>query len=56
MAILLLLVGGVLLYGGFWGSATLRSPYDAVLAWGAPVGLLLTASGILLLIIPKFFV
>ena len=48
-------MGMLLISGGFWGSARLRSPYDAIIAWGSPAGLLLTLMGVLLLIIPDFF-
>jgi hypothetical protein len=57
MAVSIALIGlGILLIsGGFWGSARLRSPYDAVIAWGTPIGLLVTLMGVILLIIPDFF-
>ena len=48
-------LGMLLISGGFWGSSRLRSPYDAVIAWGSPVGLLVTLMGVILLIIPHFF-
>jgi len=53
--IILITVGIFLIAGGFWGSTQLRKPYDVVSAWCAPVGLLVTLVGIVLLIIPHFF-
>jgi hypothetical protein len=55
LPILLIGLGMLLISGGFWGSSGLRPPYDAVIAWGAPVGLLITLMGVILLIIPDFF-
>jgi hypothetical protein len=40
---------------GFWGSARLPRPYDALVAWCAPVGLLAALMGITRVIIPDFF-
>jgi hypothetical protein len=45
----------VLITAGFWGSAQLRKPYDAFVAWCAPMGLLVVLTGVVLLIIPHFF-
>jgi hypothetical protein len=53
--IVLIGLGMLLISGGFWGSARLRSPYDAIIAWGTPLGLLVTLMGVILLIIPDFF-
>ena len=53
--IVLISLGMLLISGGFWGSSRLRSPYDAIIAWGAPLGLLVTLIGVILLIIPDFF-
>ena len=51
-----LIICGLLLIGaGFWGSTQLRKPYDALIAWGAPVGLLVVLTGVVLLIMPNFF-
>jgi len=46
-------MGGIIL--GFWGSARLPQPYDALVAWCAPVGLLAALAGITWVIIPNFF-
>jgi hypothetical protein len=48
-------LGLLLIIIGMWGSTTLRAPYNAILAWGAPTGLLLVLAGIVQLIIPDFF-
>lgn len=51
-----LIAGGLtLIVLGFWGGTHLRSPFDALLAWCAPLGLLATLAGLVLLIIPRFF-
>jgi hypothetical protein len=51
----LLLAGLLLMACGFWGSTLPRPLYAAVLAWGAPVGLLLSLAALILLTIPDFF-
>ena len=48
-------LGLTLITAGMWGSTTLRAPYNTILAWCAPTGLLLTLAGIVQLIIPDFF-
>ena len=53
--ICLIAVGLLLIMGGFRGSAHFRPPYDALIAWCAPLGLLVTLVGIVLLVIPNFF-
>lgn len=53
--VLLILFGMVLITAGFWGSTQIRKPYDALIAWCAPVGLLVVLTGVVLLIIPHFF-
>jgi hypothetical protein len=53
--ILLILLGMALIIAGFWGSTQLRKPYDALIAWCAPVGLLVVLAGVVMLIIPNFF-
>jgi hypothetical protein len=45
----------VLIIAGLWGSTQLRKPYDALIAWCAPLGLLVVLTGVVLLIIPNFF-
>lgn len=55
ISIVLISLGMLLISGGFWGSSRLRSPYDAIIAWGSPLGLLVTLIGVILLIIPDFF-
>lgn len=54
-SVLLIVVGMLLITCGFWGSSQLPKPYDALVAWGAPVGLVMTLAGITRLIIPNFF-
>jgi hypothetical protein len=53
--VLLIVLGLLLIAGGFGGSRHVRKPYDSLVAWGAPVGLLVTLTGITLLMIPNFF-
>ena len=48
-------LGLLLMIFGFWGGHKLRQPYDALVAWCAPVGLMVTLTGIVLLLIPNFF-
>jgi hypothetical protein len=40
---------------GFWGGHVFPRPYDALVAWCAPVGLVVMLAGIVLLFIPGFF-
>ena len=40
---------------GFWGGHVFSKPYDALVAWCAPVGLVVMLVGIVLLFIPGFF-
>lgn len=54
-SVLLIVLGLLLIAGGFGGSRHVRKPYDSLVAWGAPVGLLVTLTGITLLMIPNFF-
>ncbi len=52
----LLTVLGLLLIGlGFWGGQVWPKPYDALVAWCAPIGLVVMVVGIVLLFIPRFF-
>ncbi len=53
---LLIALGLLLIVFGFWGAYRLRSPFDTLAAWCAPLGLLVTLGGVILLIIPDFFV
>ncbi|MDH3600017.1 MAG: hypothetical protein OEU26_10315 [Candidatus Tectomicrobia bacterium] len=50
-----LLAGLLLIACGFWGSMLRRPFYAAVLAWCAPIGLLLSLVALVLLCIPDFF-
>ena len=53
---LVMLLGGlVLIVFGFWGSSQLRSPFDGMAALAAPIGLVLSMVGVILLVIPTFF-
>jgi hypothetical protein len=53
---LVMLLGGLgLIVFGFWGSSQLRSPFDGMAAWAAPIGLVLSIVGLILLVIPTFF-
>jgi hypothetical protein len=53
---LVMLFGGlVLIVFGFWGSSQLRSPFDGMAALAAPIGLVLSIVGVILLVIPTFF-
>jgi hypothetical protein len=53
---LAMLLGGlVLIVFGFWGSNQLRSPFDGMAALAAPIGLVLSMVGVILLVIPTFF-
>ncbi len=53
--ILLTVLGLLLIILGFWGGHVWPKPYDALVAWCAPVGLLVTLVEIILLFIPSFF-
>jgi hypothetical protein len=53
--IAMLLGGLALIIFGFWGSSQLRSPFDGIAAFAAPIGLLLSIVGVILLVIPTFF-
>lgn len=51
-----ILLGGLLLIvAGFWGSRQEPSYLTAFVSWGAPIGLIVSLMGILLLLIPGFF-
>jgi hypothetical protein len=52
---LLTALGLVLIVLGFWGGHEFPKPYDAIVAWCAPVGLVVMLAGIVLLFIPGFF-
>jgi hypothetical protein len=52
---LLTALGLVLIVLGFWGGHMFHKPYDALVAWCAPVGLVVMLVGIVLLFIPGFF-
>jgi hypothetical protein len=52
---LLTALGLGLIVLGFWGGHVFPKPYDALVAWCAPVGLVVTLAGIVLLFIPSFF-
>lgn len=53
--VLLTIFGLSLIVLGFWGGHACRRPYDALIAWCAPIGLVITLMGIVLLFIPHFF-
>lgn len=53
--ILLTALGLLLIVLGFWGGHTYPKPYDALVAWCAPIGLVVFLAGIVLLFIPNFF-
>lgn len=48
-------LGLLLIVLGFWGGQTWRTPYGAIVAWCAPLGLLVLLMGMVLLFIPTFF-
>lgn len=48
-------LGMLLIALGFWGAYRCPKPYDAVVPWCAPVGLLVVLVGTILLFIPHFF-
>jgi hypothetical protein len=52
---LLTALGVLLIVLGFWGGHECPKPYDTLVAWCAPVGLIITLAGIVLLFIPNFF-
>lgn len=51
----MLVSGLALVVCGFWGSSQLRPPFDGIAAFAAPIGLLLSIVGVVLLVIPTFF-
>jgi hypothetical protein len=53
--VLLTALGLLLVALGFWGGHKCPKPYDALVAWCAPIGLVVMATGIVLLFIPNFF-
>ena len=53
--VLLTTLGLLLIVLGFWGGHECSKPYDALVAWCAPVGLMVLLVGIVLLFIPSFF-
>ena len=53
--ILLIALGLLLIVLGFWGGHECPKPYDALVAWCAPIGLVVMLTGIVLLFIPNFF-
>ena len=53
--ILLTALGVLLIVLGFWGGHVWSKPYEALAAWCAPIGFVLTLAGIVLLFIPNFF-
>ena len=52
---LLTVLGLLLIILGFWGGHVWPRPYGLLVAWCAPVGLVVTLVGIVLLFIPGFF-
>jgi hypothetical protein len=52
---LLTVLGLLLIVLGFWAGHECRQPYDALVAWCAPIGLVVMLAGIVLLFIPNFF-
>jgi hypothetical protein len=52
---LLTALGLGLIVLGFWGGHVFPKPYDALVAWCAPVGLIVMLAGIVLLFTPGFF-
>ena len=53
--VLLTILGLLLIALGFRGGHVCRKPYAALLAWCAPIGLVVTLVGIVLFFIPHFF-
>lgn len=47
--------GLLLIMLGLWGGHTFPKPYDTLCALCAPIGLLATLTGVILLFIPDFF-
>lgn len=54
--ILLTALGLLLVALGFWGGHECPKPYNALVAWCAPIGLVIMLVGIVLLCIPNFFI
>ena len=52
---LLTALGLLLIVLGFWGGHECPKPYDALVAWCAPIGLVIMLAGMVLLFIPNFF-
>ena len=52
---LLTVLGLLLIILGFWGGHVWPKPYGSLVAWCAPIGLVVTLAGIVLLFIPGFF-
>jgi hypothetical protein len=52
---LLTTLGVLLIVLGFWGGHERPKPYDALVAWCAPIGVVIMLAGIVLLFIPNFF-
>jgi hypothetical protein len=51
-----LLLGGLFLTSfGFWGAFHFRRPFDGLIAWVTPIGLVCALLGALLLVIPDFW-
>ena len=53
--VLLTALGLLLIMLGFWGGHECPKPYDALVAWCAPIGLVIMLAGMVLLFIPNFF-
>lgn len=53
--ITMILGGLAFIVCGFWGSSQLRSPFNGLVALAAPLGLILSIVGVMLLVIPTFF-
>ena len=53
--VILTALGLSLIILGFWGRHERPKPYDALVAWCAPIGLVVMLAGIVLLFIPNFF-
>jgi hypothetical protein len=49
------MLGLLLIVLGFWGGHVWPKPYDSLIAWCAPVGLVVTLVGLILFFIPRFF-
>jgi hypothetical protein len=48
-------LGLLLIVLGFWGGHECPQPYDDLVAWCAPIGLVVMLAGVVLLFIPNFF-